>query len=172
MNGAWLIVLLILIRFVLLGVLNPQSLKLAQHFAPLSGKEKWAYWVYQMSTLILIGMPIFLSIQPSFLWLSTGVFSYLLGLFILAGAVFSFARPRASGIRLDGIYKVSRNPMYLGYFFSFVGIGLVTQSLFYLAIVLVFQISTHWIILAEERWCVQQFGEEYRVYMHQVRRYI
>jgi protein-S-isoprenylcysteine O-methyltransferase Ste14 len=37
---------------------------------------------------------------------------------------------------------------------------------------LVFQISSHWIILSEERWCVKQFGDEYIDYMKRVRRYI
>jgi protein-S-isoprenylcysteine O-methyltransferase Ste14 len=37
---------------------------------------------------------------------------------------------------------------------------------------LVFQISAHWIILSEERWCVNKFGQEYINYMNKVRRYI
>ncbi len=32
--------------------------------------------------------------------------------------------------------------------------------------------AAHWIILAEERWCVESFGESYREYMGSVRRYI
>jgi protein-S-isoprenylcysteine O-methyltransferase Ste14 len=35
-----------------------------------------------------------------------------------------------------------------------------------------FQISAHWIILSEERWCIKKFGEEYIKYMNRVRRYI
>lgn len=34
------------------------------------------------------------------------------------------------------------------------------------------KISAHWIILAEERWCIKKFGEEYKNYMNKVRRYI
>ena len=30
---------------------------------------------------------------------------------------------------------------------------------------MLFQISAHWIILAEERWCIQKFEEAYREYM-------
>lgn len=46
------------------------------------------------------------------------------------------------------------------------------QSLVLLAIVLVFQITAHWIIRSEERWCIKQFGAEYIQYMEKVRRYI
>ena len=41
-----------------------------------------------------------------------------------------------------------------------------------LALVLVFQGSAHWIILAEERWCQETFGEAYRQYRGRVRRYL
>ena len=34
-----------------------------------------------------------------------------------------------------------------------------------------FQGSAHWIILAEERWCLKNFGESYRQYMRRVHRY-
>lgn len=39
-------------------------------------------------------------------------------------------------------------------------------------IILLFQISAHRIILAEERWCEKKFGEDYRTYRKKVRRYL
>lgn len=41
-----------------------------------------------------------------------------------------------------------------------------------LAVVMVFQVSAHWIILAEERWCMEKIGTAYGQYMKEVRRYI
>lgn len=49
---------------------------------------------------------------------------------------------------------------------------LLTQSRILLGVVLIFQISAHWIILAEERWCIEKFGTVYKQYMKSVRRYI
>ena len=40
-----------------------------------------------------------------------------------------------------------------------------------MALVIMFQISAHWIILSEERWCLDRFGEAYEEYMKKVRRY-
>ena len=40
------------------------------------------------------------------------------------------------------------------------------------ALVLLFQLSEHWIILAEERWCREQFGAPYEAYRKRVRRYL
>lgn len=62
--------------------------------------------------------------------------------------------------------------MYAAYFLCFAGCALLTRSAVLFGIVMVFQISAHWIILAEERWCIGRFGQAYRQYMERVRRYI
>jgi protein-S-isoprenylcysteine O-methyltransferase Ste14 len=87
-------------------------------------------------------------------------------------SVSNFAKPAKNGINLKGLYRISRNPMYLAYFIYFLGCVLLTRSLVLLALLIVFQISAHWIILSEERWCIEKFGEEYLNYMKKVRRYI
>lgn len=101
-----------------------------------------------------------------------GIFLYSLGLLLCAAAMVSFSSPDHSGFNKNGIYRLSRNPMYLAYFICFLGMCLLTRSLTLLGIVLIFQVSAHWIILAEERWSIEKFGEEYIKYMNQVRRYI
>jgi len=45
---------------------------------------------------------------------------------------------------------------------------MLTQSLILCGIVLIFQSSSHWIILSEERWCIEIFGEAYKQYMKKV----
>lgn len=40
--------LLIPIRFVLLSILNKKAIQRAAHFAPVQGKEKAAYYIYQI----------------------------------------------------------------------------------------------------------------------------
>lgn len=62
--------------------------------------------------------------------------------------------------------------MYVSYFLCFAGMALLTRSAVLFGVVLVFQISGHWIILAEERWCAETFGEDYRRYSERVRRYL
>lgn len=62
--------------------------------------------------------------------------------------------------------------MYLSYFLCFLGCALLSRSLILLGVVLLFQVSAHWVILAEERWCREQFGDAYRAYQKEVRRYL
>lgn len=172
MNAFLILIPFILIRFVLLGILDKEALNRAAFFAPLLGKEKAAYWFYQISNILLFVYLCFLKITTNPYWLYTGLVIYGSGVLFCIVSVSNFAKPAENGINLKGLYRISRNPMYAAYFIYFLGCVLLTQSLILLAILMVFQLSAHWIILSEERWCVKKFGEEYINYMNKVRRYI
>ncbi|MEL7650040.1 MAG: isoprenylcysteine carboxylmethyltransferase family protein [Sedimentibacter sp.] len=172
MNSFITLIPLILIRFGLLSILDKDSLKRAAFFAPLIGKEKAAYWFYQTSNIMIFVYLCFHRITTDPYWFSVGLGVYGVGVLLCFVSVLNFARPSKNGINLNGLYRVSRNPMYVAYFIYFLGCVLLTKSLILLAILIVFQISSHWIILSEERWCVKKFGKEYTNYMTKVRRYI
>ena len=172
MNGFLLLIPFILIRFGLLSILNKEGLKRAAFFAPLIGREKVAYWFYQISNILIFVYLFFLKITADPYWFYTGLVTYGLGVLLCLASVSNFAKPAENGINLKGLYRISRNPMYVAYFIYFLGCVLLTQSLLLFSILMVFQISAHWIILSEERWCVMKFGEEYINYMNKVRRYI
>lgn len=105
-------------------------------------------------------------------WFYAGAALYCAGTALLAVSVANFAAPAQNGMRQKGLYRLSRNPMYVAYFLYFLGCALLTCSPLLLVLVLAFQISAHWIIQAEERWCAQQFGSVYLEYMKRVRRYL
>jgi len=80
---------------------------------------------------------------------------------------------RASRIVGHGVYKMTRNPMYLGSaciliaWSLFIGswVGLIFVALFMLYI-------TRFQIMPEERILTQKFGDEYKVYQAKVRRWL
>lgn len=172
MNAFLTVIPLLLIRFVLLGLLDKEAVKRAAYFAPLVGSEKVAYWFYQLSNILFFVYLFFLKITTNQKWLIAGLVIYGLGVLLCLVSTLNFAKPAGTGINLNGLYKVSRNPMYVAYFFYFLGCVLLTRSLLLLVMLLIFQISAHWIIRSEERWCIEKFGDEYRSYMSKVRRYI
>lgn len=173
MNGILLLIPFLMIRFVLLSILNPQSIQRAAYFAPVQGKERIAYYIYQISNVGIFLYLIFLKLIIDFSWqFYLGLFCYLAGLCLCAISIINFSAPDDSGLNINGIYKYSRNPMYVAYFICFLGMALLTQSLILLVVIMIFQISAHWIILAEERWCIEKFGAVYKEYMKSVRRYI
>ncbi|WP_099468102.1 methyltransferase family protein [Konateibacter massiliensis] len=172
MNGFLLLIPLILIRYGLLGLLNKEALKRAAFFPPMAGKEKTAFWFYQMSNILLFLYLCFIKINIDSLWFYPGAVVYGVGILLCIVSTSNFANPDENGINSNGLYHVSRNPMYVSYFIYFLGCFFLTQSFILLALIIVFQVSAHWIILSEERWCVKEFGDGYINYMEKVRRYI
>lgn len=70
----------------------------------------------------------------------------------------------------DGIYRFSRNPVYLAYHLSLISFCLYDSRflLMYACFALVF----HLLILEEEKWLTQVFGETFIAYQKKTRRYI
>ena len=172
MNSAVLLIPLFLIRYGLLSLINKNALPKAAYFPPMQGTEKIMYLLYQVSTLAIIIYMFFLKIISSTPWLYIGAVVYALGVLLFIFSVAGFAKPDEHGICRNRLYRISRNPMYVAYFVYFLGCVFLTGSVVLLLLLCVFGVSSHWIVLSEERWCTQKFGAEYVEYMKKVRRYI
>jgi protein-S-isoprenylcysteine O-methyltransferase Ste14 len=116
--------------------------------------------------------PFFLKVRADVPLFGIGLAVYGWGIIVYTASTISYARPDKKGINKNGLYHISRNPMNIGYFIYFLGFVLLTRSIELFIALIVFQISAHWIILSEERWCINEFGESYVNYMKKVRRYL
>lgn len=172
MKGLYLLMPIILIRYALFAVMSKDALQRAGYFAPLQGGEKFAFAMYQISNILMFLYLIFLRVitEPPIFYAALLIYSLGMVLYIIS--IIDYARPDENGANLKGLYKVSRNPMYVAYFIYFTGCALLTKSLLLFILLLIFQLSSHWIIISEERWCVEKFGAQYISYMKRVRRYI
>jgi len=96
-------------------------------------------------------------------------------MYILSIKAFVTAR---RGVTTVGIYRLSRNPMYVAMFMIFAGFALMAWSAspfmgFLAAIVLFWNtVTTHWMILGEERFLQERYGETYLSYKHVTPRYL
>ena len=113
----------------------------------------------------------------------TSIIIFLIGMLILINPIFKFIKSKTTidpikfkkvnKLITSGIYKYSRNPMYLGLLMI-----VISTSIFYLN---VFSITTpfffyYWInrfqIKREEIFLTQKFGKEYLSYKNKTRRWI
>lgn len=74
-------------------------------------------------------------------------------------------------LRTSGIYGFSRNPMYSSFIFMNTATFLFLPSILLLVIMLYGMIVHHFIILGEERYLLNEFGEEFKAYKSRVPRY-
>jgi protein-S-isoprenylcysteine O-methyltransferase Ste14 len=110
-----------------------------------------------------------------------GVIIIITGLVFSIPALRQFIKSRntlipfkpAASLQTNGIYSASRNPMYTGLLFIYLGLALIfgnwwTIILFPVLVVLI----TYLIILPEERYLMRAFGNSFSDYKNKVRRWI
>jgi protein-S-isoprenylcysteine O-methyltransferase Ste14 len=106
-----------------------------------------------------------------FFWIS-GFSLLFIGRFGL-GESFRIGSPKEqTSLHIDGLFRLSRNPMYLGVFATLLATVLYTMNPFALVIGIFIVAVHHKIVLAEEQFLYKAFGAEYAEYCHRVRRYI
>lgn len=114
-------------------------------------------------------------------WSYLGLVPLLAGMVIAASAARAFGRAgtpirpfeRSTTLVTNGLYRYTRNPMYLGLALILIGVWLLLGTLSAALPILVFI----WVIQAgfirgEERFLEEIFGEQYRSYKSRVRRWL
>ncbi len=107
----------------------------------------------------------------------------LVGILLLVSAVRLFnqrdttvnplAPAKAKRLVVNGLYKVTRNPMYVGLASLLVGWCLYLGTLSPFAAVALFVFAMNELqIKAEEQALTEKFGEQYQAYCQQVRRWV
>jgi protein-S-isoprenylcysteine O-methyltransferase Ste14 len=74
---------------------------------------------------------------------------------------------------VDGIYRRTRNPLYLGMTLVYLGLGFAAGSLWAIGVVLpLLWVINVGVVKREERYLERKFGDAYRAYKARVRRWI
>lgn len=139
---------------------------------PFKEREKKVMIILSMTFLISLIYSVFLPLKLGSFWFYTGFFVYLFGMIFLIMALYNFGTTSVNQLVTGGVYYVSRNPMWFGCFVIFVGTGLACASLIFLILAVVIISMERMLITAEERWCLETFGESYRQYMNKTPRWI
>jgi protein-S-isoprenylcysteine O-methyltransferase Ste14 len=172
MIGALLLIPALLIRYALPLFVDKDAMKRLSFTPAPKGREKMAFWVYIPSTFAMLVYLFFTKIVAASNLFYIGAAVYSMGVLLYAISMFNFGQPAKKGVNTKGLYRFSRNPIYVAFFIFLLGCALITQSLIFLILLIIYQVSVHWVILSEERWCLAEFGDEYKRYMKSVRRYL
>jgi protein-S-isoprenylcysteine O-methyltransferase Ste14 len=113
--------------------------------------------------------------------IGTGVLLITLGAAVALAGVRRFRRAGTTVLPFGGtsqlvslgVYRFTRNPMYLGMALGYAGLAVLLNSVWCLLLLPVALVSVHVLaIRPEERYLSKKFGEEYRDYLKRVRRWI
>jgi protein-S-isoprenylcysteine O-methyltransferase Ste14 len=89
------------------------------------------------------------------------------------GESFRIGSPKEkTHLQVNGLFRFSRNPMYLGVYTTLLASVLYTWNPIVLLVAMFIVIVHHLIVLAEEQYLQKVFGDEYSAYCRHVRRYL
>jgi len=115
---------------------------------------------------------IFLPLKLETAWLYLGLPICFLAMIIGLMAGVSFATTPPDAPVVNGIYRISRHPIYLGGFLINLGVGIACASWFFIVCALLWIICMGIGVIDEERFLLQKYGETYREYVEQTPRWI
>ncbi|MBN2301467.1 MAG: isoprenylcysteine carboxylmethyltransferase family protein [Lentisphaerae bacterium] len=80
---------------------------------------------------------------------------------------------KSNALITSGVFRITRNPMYLGMTLILLGIALLMGSITPYLVVIAFPILVdHWFISPEEKLLENTFGDQFRQYQRQIRKWI
>lgn len=115
---------------------------------------------------------IFLPLKLGTVWFFVGLPITLAGLIAGTIVLVNWATTPPDEPVIKGLYRYSRNPMYLSGFVFLLGVSIATASwVFLLFTIITTVVSLHFAPL-EEQGCLEKYGDAYRNYMRRTPRWL
>jgi protein-S-isoprenylcysteine O-methyltransferase Ste14 len=137
-----------------------------------SSREYHLFFVSKFLMLIYFLYSIVIPIRLDTLLAISGCVIFLIGFAFYSASWITIAKTEKGEVFTRGPYRFSRHPVYVSSAILFMGAGFISQSWFFLGLSTVVGISHMHNALAEEKICLEAFGDEYRQYMDRTPRWI
>ena len=171
LNGWILICLLYLIYGILLWTFPKNVVARLYDKSGRTKRQRISIYLGSLLAFIYFALIIFTPLKIGSKVFTLGIFLYALGLAGFVIALINFKNTPLDQLATEGLYRISRHPQQLMFFISFLGICIAIGSWLALCIQIISSLFLHSRILAEEKACLQRYGDEYRDYMKRVPRY-
>ncbi len=138
-----------------------------------SGKvEKLLGYAVSVLFYVFVAYSVFLPLRFDSTWFPVGLLIYLIGVVFDVTAGRSFASTPLNQPVTTGIYRISRNPFYFSQFLVLMGVSIACLSWIFLLGATIYLIILNVSVPAEERFCLEKYGDTYREYMDRTPRWI
>jgi protein-S-isoprenylcysteine O-methyltransferase Ste14 len=115
---------------------------------------------------------IFLPLKLGTLWFYIGLPVYLIGFIMFIWAIVNIAKTPEGKPFTKGTYRYSRHPMTFWGNIMHLGVSIASASWVFLLFSVVLAILLHYLVIAEERGCLEEYGDAYREYIDRTPRWI
>jgi protein-S-isoprenylcysteine O-methyltransferase Ste14 len=173
LNG-WIPLVLYSIGLIVSILLSSKETRIWLFNNPKDEKKKVLMFVRCFGQLVMMAYILMMVItplntnQPIFIG---GAVVYSIGYVLEMSALDYFRRTPLGQPVVEGPYRVSRNPQWLGLFLVLLGTAIAVGIWLYIGIVVIVGFIYHIQIVDEETTCINEYGESYREYMNRIPRY-
>lgn len=169
--GAWIpAVAMILVQFICMAVFKEGGRRAVETSWYDDKTRLYAKWntLFQVALILLA---IFVPFKLGTAWFTVGTAVYSVSFILFMWSFYSYGTAARDKLVTKGIYRFSRNPMYTVFSLAMLGIIIATASLWLLLMIVPYCWAMHGVILGEEHYCEQTYGDSYREYKKRVPRY-
>jgi len=139
---------------------------------PYNRTEKIISTLGMVVWIILFIYSIFLPLPLGMPLLYAGIALFVVGLIIFEIAGIPWATTPFDEPVTNGLYRYSRHPIYIGVFLQHIGIGIASASGLFLLLTVISIILSIYLVVPEERFCLEKYGNTYREYMNKTPRWM
>jgi protein-S-isoprenylcysteine O-methyltransferase Ste14 len=139
---------------------------------PYEKGEKRVSVIYMVVLLVLLAYSVFLPLKLGTVWFYAGFTTYLVGLVMFLTAIVNIATTPLGQPFTQGMYHYSRHPMFFSGPITFVGVSVASASWIFLLLSVVIIVLQTSLAIAEERGCLETYGDEYQEYLKRTPRWI
>jgi protein-S-isoprenylcysteine O-methyltransferase Ste14 len=169
--NAWIFILPIII----ISILGPKILgkRASEEASSFTKKMKTVSNLSSLVVFLPFAYSIFLPLELGTIWLVIGLLIYLMLMLFLVISLWNFATTPVDELATRGVYSISRNPGYLSMSLIDIGIGVACLSWIFLLVAVVNFLLLRWYVLVvEEPFLTEKYGDAYREYMNRTPRWI
>ena len=172
--NAWIFISVeLLLMYIGNKVIKDRAMQSISEF--LSESDKKFKILITAFTVLLFGAyfySIFLPLKLNTVWFYIGLITYLLGFSVQISAWQNLATSSVDKPVTKGVYRFSRNPMYIGEFFVYLGIAMLCISWIFLLVVIDYAALSYVLVKSEEQECINKYGDSFQEYLDRIPRWI
>ena len=169
--NAWILIIPLIIFWVG-GVKFLFSRRMPESAPPSKSKDKILSSLLVIIMFVSFIYSILMPLKLGTIWFSIGVVVYLVGLVLIAITMINFATTPMDKPVTKGVYRYSRNPMFIGWFLIYFGIATACISWVYIVIIVLFILITAYLSPFEEAITLEHYGKAYKEYMERTPKWI
>jgi protein-S-isoprenylcysteine O-methyltransferase Ste14 len=163
--NAWIFMVFLLIQNLTVMLSKKLYRRLGEPSSPSQGLADRVLNIFATTLWLLSSAySIFLPFKLGTIWFVVGLCLFTLAMAVMITAIVNFASTPDNVPVTKGVYRYSRHPLYLAMLFIYVSVGFASASWIFLLVMVFLAILFALSAKGEELYCLEKYGQGYRVY--------